>query len=400
MKKVNSIKNSDCLKILFCEWGSICEPGIERGFRQLGHQIYHLKHSFSSVDYDTGYLKILAAILEKKRYNFVFSINYIPIISRVCMVYNILYVCWTVDSPCFQLYSNTISNSINRIFMFDKSQYNKFYPCNPKNIFYMPLACDYEELNQSPITNEDHEMYDCDISFIGSTYQEKCIYNQIEKGLTPYLKGYVESLIHAQMNVYGYNLIEDSLTDEFCKEFKKYADWYPLGEDYVEDIRGIVADTYIGQKCTEQERLLTLKNISEKFSIDLYTQSDTSALPKVHHRSPADSSTMMPKIIKCSKINLNMTNRPIRTGLPLRIFDIMGAGGFLLSNYQEEIPEYFNIGEDLAVYNSQENLLAQVEYFLQHDDERERIAKNGQNKVKKLHTYANRLHEIIQTALQ
>ena len=46
------------------------------------------------------------------------------------------------------------------------------------------------------------------------------------------------------------------------------------------------------------------------------------------------------------KIYLNMTIKPIQTGLPLRIFDIMGCGGFLMTNYQAELPEYFEIGTD------------------------------------------------------
>ena len=34
-----------------------------------------------------------------------------------------------------------------------------------------------------------------------------------------------------------------------------------------------------------------------------------------------------------SKVNLNITLRNIKTGIPLRALDIMGAGGFLLTNY-------------------------------------------------------------------
>lgn len=50
-----------------------------------------------------------------------------------------------------------------------------------------------------------------------------------------------------------------------------------------------------------------------------------------------------------------MTSKPIRTGLPLRIWDILGAGGFVLTNYQTEIPEYFEIGKDLETYTCEED---------------------------------------------
>lgn len=45
---------------------------------------------------------------------------------------------------------------------------------------------------------------------------------------------------------------------------------------------------------------------------------------------------VMPHVFKQSKINLNITLRSIQSGMPLRAWDIMGAGGFLLSNYQAD----------------------------------------------------------------
>lgn len=394
----NNIKHtSHTTRILFCKWTSICETGIDNGFKQLGFDVDYITQPFQGVDYDRGYLETLNNRLLQQEYDCVFTVNFIPIVARVCNVFKIPYVCWTADNPCFQLYSDTIKLPWNRIFMFDQSQYNKFSPLNPDCCFHKSLGCDYETWNSMAITAKDHAEYDCDVSFIGSTYQEKCRYNKIEH-IPDYIQGYVDGLINAQLNVYGYNFIEDSLSDEFCIEFKKTADWYPLGEDYVEDTRAIIADSYIGYKCTEQERIRTLKNISEHFSLDLYTQSDTSHFPKAHDRGAADSETMMPKIFKCSKINLNMTNRPIRTGLPLRIFDIMGAGGFLITNYQTELSDNFVIGEDLVAYDSQEDLLNKIAYYLEHDDERIAIAKNGQEKIRKYHTFTIKLNEIMHEA--
>lgn len=386
------------MNILFCKWTSICEPGIDHGFEQLGVNIDYMTRLFDSVDYDKGYLQALYETLQKKHYDCVFTVNFIPIVSRVCNIMKIPYICQTVDNPCFQLYSETIKNPCNRIFMFDRGQYDKFHPLNPDCIFHMPLACDYEAWNAITLTEADHQNYDCDISFVGSTYAEKCSYNEIKK-LPAFIRGFVDGLIRAQLNVYGYNFIADSLSDEFCQEFKQYANWVPLGEDYVEDTKAIIADTYIGYKCTEQERLLTLKNISSHYDMDIYTLSDVSGIPNIHNRGGADSITMMPKIFKCSRINLNMTNRPIKTGLPLRIFDIMGAGGFLLTNYQAELPEHFEIGKDLAAYESQADLLNQIGYYLEHDDIRQEIAANGQAKIKEMHTYAIKLKKMLEIAL-
>lgn len=384
------------MKVLFCRWNSICETGVTNAIKRLGYDLITFDKTPLSSDYDTDYLHELADIVGgAPDINCVFSINFQPIIARGCKVFKIPYISWTVDCPSFMLYSDTISLPTNRIFLLDRMQTEKFSPLNPDNIFHMPLGCDIPTWDSIRVTPEEHKMYDCNISFVGSLYSEKCKYNQIEKDLPDYVRGYVDGLINAQLNVYGYNFIEDSLTDEFAMEFKKHAGWYELGEDYTEDVKGIIADTYIGYKCTEQERIRTLTAISENFDIDLWTLSDTSMIPKIHNRGGADSNTMMPQIIKCSKINLNMTNRPIRTGLPLRIFDLLGAGGFVISNYQAEIPEHFIPDEDIVLYDSIPDLLDKIGYYLEHDDERRQIAKNGHDKVKAFHSYDARLQEMF-----
>ena len=78
----------------------------------------------------------------------------------------------------------------------------------------------------------------------------------------------------------------------------------------------------------------------------------------------------MPLIFHYSKINLNITSKSIRSGLPLRIFDILGCGGFLLTNYQPELSNYFTPGYDLVCYSSEDELLEKTEYYLSHEKER------------------------------
>lgn len=103
----------------------------------------------------------------------------------------------------------------------------------------------------------------------------------------------------------------------------------------------------------------------------------------------------MPLVFKYSKINLNITLRSIRNGIPLRAMDIMGAGGFLLTNYQNDFSMHFVDGEDYVSYSDREDMLNKIKYYLEHEDERKMIAENGCRKVREEHTYTQRLSEII-----
>lgn len=385
------------MKIIFCRWNSICENGVTHAFEKMDVPMVCLDRRFTHVDYDNSYVEALSKVIqENPDAVMVFSINFIPVIARVCNLFHIIYASWVVDSPCFQLYSKTIKYDNNRIFLFDRAQYEKFESQNPNGIFHFPLGTDVDEWDRVKLSAEDHRQYDCDVSFVGSLYSEKIQYNKYQDKLSEYIKGYSEGLIASQLKVMGYNILDDAVTEEFALRFKQEASYQPLGEDYVEDVRGIVSDVFLGEKCTELDRITTLNAIGERYSVDLYTLSDTDQMNRgVKCKGGADSSTMMPKIIKCSKINLNMTNKPIKTGLPLRIFDVMGLGGFLISNYQQEIPEHFIPGEDIILYESTSELLELISYYLSHDEERRVIANNGYLKVKNYYSYDKRIIEML-----
>lgn len=380
-------------RVLFCKFNSITEDGIEKAFRDMGIPYDLMSEEYTSIDYDTDYLQKLADRVSDTEYTFIFSINFRPIIARFCHAIGKIYISWTIDVPVFALYSETVRYPENRIFCFDHSQYLRFRDQNPGHVFYLPLG-------YHGVAEHRRGKYDCDVSFVGSTYKEKCRYNGIEDKLSEYNKGFAQGVINAQLNVYGYNLIEDCLTDEFCDSFKNEVSWPALGADYTEDVKGIIADTYIGEKCTELERYILIKRVSEHFSMDLYTQSDVTPFPKVHFKGAADSKWMMPYIFEDSKININTTSKPIRTGLPQRIFDICGCGGFCITNYQAELPEMFEIGRDLVAYESMDDLLAKIEYYLSHEDERLEIANNGRNKVISEHTYEKRIMTMLRVVLE
>lgn len=385
------------MEILIYRYNSICEPDIIQAFESFGLTVHQEKTEMT----DKGVTPAQCAttvtewILSHKL-SFVFSINFYPAISYTCNRFKVPYVCWSVDSPVAELFSNSLKNEWNRIFLFDRAQYEFFHPYNPEHIYYLPLATNVKRwenviLNMS---EEDFAKYDSDVTFVGSLYSEKCKYDRLK--LSDYTNGYVNGLIQAQMQVFGYNFIYDTLPENIIREIAAADTEFYKGSDvFLDTDRYLAAHQYIGMKLANVERVSILSAVSKRFNVSLYTRSDTSCLPDIHAKGSANTLTEMPKIFHASKINLNMTMRPIETGLSLRIWDVLGCGGFLISNYQAEIPEYFEIGKDLEVYESTEDLINKIDYYLRHDEERMEIAINGYEKVAKYHTYEMRLAEMI-----
>ena len=388
------------MNILFYRYGSICEPDIIASFKHLGFNITEdTREVYNKQLLPSDCIKGLNELLKQDTYSFIFSINFFPSVSDVCNIWGIPYLCLIVDSPVLELFSTSLANPCNKVFLFDRQLYNDFHHINPDGIFHIPLATNVRDnyATATMASAADRARFSSDISFIGSLYSEKCLYNQIT--LPEKMRGYVDGLIEAQLLVYGYNFIEECVTPELIEAFCKVRpDLINFPDSMKVDTKAVIAQHIISVKVAEQERLRYLKALSEHFNVDLYTGSDTYSMPLIHNRGFAKTNTEMPIIFHQSKINLNLTAKSIRSGLSLRIFDVLGCEGFLITNYQAELPEHFNIGEDLEAYTSLDDLMGKCEYYLSHDKDRQEIAHNGFEKVKKYHTYDIRLTQMLEIA--
>lgn len=338
----------------------------------------------------------VSKLLDSNRLLFVISINYYPILSELCNIYHIPYVSIVVDSPLLELYSDTIKNEYNRVFIFDRALYNRHVNDNPDCIFHMPLVADLPHINRVLNANTD-DSYKSDVAFIGSLYSEKCPYNDIK--IPDMLKGYMDGLIESQLKIYGYNFIYDLLDENRVNEFMEHVPIYKFPEKSRHDYKAVIAYNYLAVKVSELERRRYLKEISEKYSLDIYTGSDTSEMPLAHNRGFAKSLTQMPLIFNQSKINLQITARTIETGLSQRVWDVLSSRGFLIMNYQEEIFDYFEVGKDIEVYTSKEELLDKIGFYLENDDVRVKIAQSGYEKVHQYHTPEIRLGEMMKRVI-
>lgn len=390
------------MKILMYRYGSICEPDVIHAFQSLGLTVIEetteiTNKKLSSADR----LLSVEAVLKTEQLLFVFSINFYPVIAEICHIYKTRYLCWTVDSPVPELFSKSICRETNHIFLFDRTQYQYFAPYNPAHIHYLPLASCTRRFDQvtASINAADRHAYSADISFVGSLYNEKNPVRQL-KDLPDHAKGYMDALVESSLKIYGYNPIENAVTDELANAIKACAaDFYELNDPIADPNQYITAHSYIGMQAAEVERIRTLNMLARHFRVDLFTRSNARDLQNVHVHNGVESLTEMPKVFHLSRINLNMTIKPIQTGLPLRIFDILGCGGFLMTNYQAELQEYFEIGVDLEAYSSLNELVDKCAYYLTHEEERKQIAVNGYRKVCELHTYPHRVKTMLEALL-
>ncbi len=369
-------------------------------FMEFGFQVTEITEEIKNKNFtpEQG-VNLVSRILMDQPHDFVFSINFYPFLAEVCNILKIRYLCWIVDSPVTELYAASIRLPWNRVFLFDRVLYDEIAPMNPQNIFYLPLAVNTEQKQAviAAVSEKEKIRFQSDITFVGSLYTEKCPFDQFTH--SGYLAGYLQGLMEAQLKVYGYYFIDTVLTEKIISEFKQNTkDFLSLPYADAQTDRMLVSQYYLASGITALERQRMLSAVSKIFHVQLYTGSDTSMLPDIHPRGFAKTLTEMPLIFHHSRINLNMTAKSIRSALPLRIWDILGCGGFCLTNFQSEIPEYFTVGEEIETYSSQEELIEKCAYYLEHEKRRKEIADQGYEKVRKCHTYPIRVSRMMEQA--
>ena len=80
-----------------------------------------------------------------------------------------------------------------------------------------------------------------------------------------------------------------------------------------------------------------------------------------------------------------------------RIYETLGRGGFMIHPYIPGLEREFTDKENIVFYryNDFRQLESLIEYYLDHDDERERIRLAGHQLVKNNYTYKNRWQSIL-----
>lgn len=405
------------MNILVCRWDIFVYPDILDTLKNQGHLFDVL--DFSAIKMSDDEIKTFSKQLECKitsKYDAVFSVNYFSYIAEVCHKLNIQYICYNVDSPLLNMQHPSINYKTNHIYTFDSKEAKDFNNNGIDTVYYTPLCTNVERvqtlLNRSQKTAHESDnnlnnqttyffknspmQYKYEISFVGNLY-DKNRYDDTMHILPDYLCGYMDAAIEAQLNVNGGNLLKNMLTPEIIDMLSQYTDVKASSQSNA-NLKFHFATSVLAHKTAAKMRIMALNNLAMKYpgKVHFFTTSDTSPLfPALVTHKGADYFTKAPFVFAHSKININMTAPNIETGIPLRVFDILGAGGFLITDWREDLKDCFTIGKDLEIYDGLDDLLKKTDYYLKHDEKRTAIARHGLETVRKKHTYNTRLKEIF-----
>jgi len=114
------------------------------------------------------------------------------------------------------------------------------------------------------------------------------------------------------------------------------------------------------------------------------------------YRGIADHGEELTAIYTASALNLDVPRIYQRDIVTMRVFDIMGTGGLVLSEPSPDLLELFSDGHELVTYRSEKELVATAERLLGAPEERAHIAAAGERAVRERHGLDQRFGRILE----
>ncbi len=389
------------MKVLLYEWNAYMQSDLEDVFQRMNiiYETFSCQLGNEVSVVDEYFIRNFGKVLREGNFDVVMSLNYWKSVAIASDEAQVPYIAWGYDCPLSLKILDSLDYKMSHLFVFDKVQYQFYKDRGINNVYHLPLAVNIERLDRIQLAADEKEDFTTDISFVGNMYGSD--YLTLKCVLDDYERGYFESLIETQYRIYGDyfidDLIPDELLDELQKKLKKVPGFAGTIQAPRAEFRGWVT-MMLAREITRRERLLIISALSRRHPFKLYSSVEEKMLRHVEFCGTVSSHYGMPKVFKASKINLNISYKQITVGMPLRVLDIMGAGGFLLSNYQEELVENFRPGVDCVIYESIEDAIVKAEYYLEHEEERMEIAHNGHEAVKRF-SYETQLDKMFRIVL-
>lgn len=288
---------------------------------------------------------------------------------------------WCYDDPFRYKFGDAFFENCDVIYCFDPFLTERLQQISPTPIQYMPAATTFSH----GIKPNDQNLPHIPISFVGSTGLQRLdeqFIKLVAENAAPVKR--LEELVISQLSK-GHHVPYDELM-EIDMAFKGISENERVC--LLEDL------------CTFYLRIHTLSAlIGMPFSIygdeGWANEMLVGQIRKAYAGKAPDFRRETPLIYNRSKINLNVFNVQCVNSPTVRMFDVMACGGFLLTEYRPFLEEMFEPGVELETFHTPAELREKVTYYLDHDDERERIAQRGCEKVLTKHRYRDRLAEIF-----
>ena len=328
----------------------------------------------------------------KHRPRFLFSINFSPELAFLCSRYQLPYLSWTVDPlprQRFRLYPGT-DVTCCRVFCHQRALVDRFRGLGFRSARFLPLAAPDRRV---PVADRSRlESEHCSVSFVGQSLIREKVSAQAalrEAG------GDTESLDEAEAWLQQLACSEADAPDFLglatrpdliLPSLRALAESGRLEPDQMIDL----LDGWLAHEVRRARvRALTA------YGLQTYGDDGWSCIAG-NYRGFARHYDQLNWVYAASKANLDLPRVYQRDIVTMRVFDVMACGGVLLSEWQEDLADWFVPGEHLMMYRSTAEMVETVSDLLAISPmERQAMGHAARNRVISQHRLTSRVEEML-----
>ena len=366
-------------RVVLLDSGYLTVRECRKGLELLGHKVFTIAPG-------PDFIKRLLSLLVEARPDFLLAINHLGFdeegkLTGLLTELKIPFASWYVDSPTYILYGGEENYSpYCAVFCWERSYLKPVEEMGFHSPTFLPLATDPEVF--SPGGNSINGRFASSLAFVGDSMETA--QRKWEKKLSNGARKEIASISAEGMKI---------------DRNREILDIFPSLAGHAECWRSrLDIEAALIWKATQGYRV-RLAHALMPLGLVIYGDAGWKRLlgKKGAVRPPVDYFRELPDVYRGTDVNINCTSFQMKTAVNQRVFDVPACGGFLLSDYQEDMERFFEVGKEAICYRTVEEAASLAAYYLGKDSERKKIAESARKRVLAEHTYEKRMAELVAT---
>lgn len=392
-ESVTGIAPSEGRRWIGLGMGGVVVTDIAESLRSEGYSVFPLEIRRWEEE-ETEYA------IKKLHLERVITVNFNQGVAMACQEQGVPMVIWDVDPKTNRTPVSPPSAKNLRVLTIREANVETLKASGFTDVGYLPVGVDVEKRRPMELKPNEQDRYAAPVSFVGSSLIQRArrfkrlflqLYASFDSAGTESFEETeerLESLLAAERVDYS-TYVTDKLVEESFGEFLQAAQRCGTPDDPQKWVAEIVAS---------QKRIAYVSALADE-SIHVWGDSEWKRIATknrgMRYMGAASFGHEMTLVYNGAGINVDVNRIYQPDVVPLRVFDVLACGGFLIAEHSEALEHLFTIGEELESYRTLEELEQKVAHYLAHPDEARAIGERGLAAVRERHTMRLRVKQLL-----
>ncbi|MEM9800336.1 MAG: glycosyltransferase [Planctomycetota bacterium] len=339
--------------------------------------------------------------LERLRPESVVTVNYDSEVAAACHELDVPLVAWEIDPTTDRTPRPPAGEETFSIFTLRERNVEVLREAGFRSVHYLPLGVDVKKRRPMDLSSDELERYGAPVTFVGSSMLARArrfrrLFLQLYASFDccgdehfHETEERLEAVLAAERADYSVYQTAELLEDSFG-DFLAAAQRSGTPDDPKKWVAEIVAS---------QKRIAYVSALADD-GVHVWGDEDWREVganaPGLSYMGQAAFGHELTLVYNGAGINVDVNRIYQPDVVPIRVFDVLACGGFMLAENSKALMELFEVGVELESYRTLGELEDKVAHYREHPEEAREIARRGHAAVRERHTMRSRVKRLLE----